>query len=602
MIFVVSFISSLLLSAALTVLVRRLTRESAHLSTPGHVHSRPLPRFGGVAVFLTFGLCVLAFVFWKKHISVGMSDFYLEVVVGISSLFFLTGLLDDLRGLRPSIKLVVQIAGANALYFCGIHFTFSQILGGLPEKAFSYLVTLVWVVLICNAINMMDGLDGLAAGAALFSMVTIFVIALPTDRALGLSTVILGGSVLGFLAFNMFPASVLLGESGSLFIGFILSGFSIIETRQIPDPLGGLLVAFVAFALPLTDVVLSVLRRFLSGADLFGADREHIQHKLLELGLTQRQVVFVLYGASAICALLSISLLFSTTSGLVALAGTMLLVAFFSLRKLFGFRLSMEPTSAPLSRSLGRLRESRDFNAIISALRRTLRRDFEGFELALDSRYSVPGSEDSIFGEYWGAYHSTYVTLSFDLATLMSGSLGHLILYRATAHESHLSSMWTGNFRKSLSHALERVLKHKEIPIGERVFSDLSSTEKKLFAAELIADLENFNSEPKYGSRAILICCVLLVGSLIIGSAQMPETLRNFLLLSIAFSLIGIIFLQEMSRKISRQAHNLQIHLFELAEAGDVENVAGTTQTSIWSKRESAPKPIRPVVRPSKME
>ncbi len=266
-----------------------------------HIHAGPIPRLGGVAVFLTFTLLLLAcsFLAAKGWVS-GVSSGQLLRIVAIGAALFAVGLIDDLYGLRAWPKLAVQVAGGVGLYYSDIRFNFCGThLAGSSTWLICLALTVTWVVLICNAINLIDGLDGLAAGAALFSMVTIFTLALGSRSDIAFATAILGGSLFGFLVLNFNPASIFLGDSGSLFVGFILSAFVLAESQKRATTLDNIVVPAVAFALPLTDVGLSILRRFLSGRSLFGADREHIHHKLLELGLTQRQVVWVLYGISA---------------------------------------------------------------------------------------------------------------------------------------------------------------------------------------------------------------------------------------------------------------------------------------------------------------
>ena len=201
---------------------------------------------------------------------------------------FAAGIWDDLRGLGPKTKLLVQVVSAAGLYFAGLRF-FSvngNFAGAVLSSAICLVATIGWVVLVCNAINLIDGLDGSAAGAALFSMVTIFTVAFVAGRyGVTMGTTILAGAVLGFLVFNMNPASIFLGDCGSLFVGFMLVHFVLAEAPKQTDAVNTFFVPFISFALPLTDTVLSVLRRFLSGRKLFRADREHIHHKLLELGL-----------------------------------------------------------------------------------------------------------------------------------------------------------------------------------------------------------------------------------------------------------------------------------------------------------------------------
>src|SRR3981081_44167 len=185
--------------------------------------------------------------------------------------------------------------------------------------------TIVWVLAITNAFNLVDGLDGLAAGSALFSTLVAFVVALLNGPSLvTVMTIALAGAILGFLRFNFNPATIFLGDSGSLFIGFLLSALALAGAQKAPTFVA-VAIPVVSFGLPILETLLSIMRRLISGRPIFTADREHIHHKLLQMGFSQRQVVIVLYAVSALFAMLSLFLLWPTgsTMGLVlAVVGT----------------------------------------------------------------------------------------------------------------------------------------------------------------------------------------------------------------------------------------------------------------------------------------
>ena len=179
-------------------------------------------------------------------------------------------------------------------------------------------LTIVWVLAITNAFNLIDGVDGLAAGSALFSTLVVFAVAVVTGSSgVSLMVLSLAGAILGFLRFNFSPATIFLGDCGSLFIGFILSALALQGAAKAPTIIA-VAIPMVSFGLPILETGLSVVRRFLSGAVVSTADREHIHHKLLQRGLSQRQVVVTLYAVSAIFALLSLFLLWPT-GGMVGL-------------------------------------------------------------------------------------------------------------------------------------------------------------------------------------------------------------------------------------------------------------------------------------------
>jgi len=169
--------------------------------------------------------------------------------------------------------------------------------------------TVLWVLAITNAFNLIDGLDGLAAGSALFSTMVVFVVALLNGPTLvTVMTIALAGAILGFLRFNFNPATIFLGDSGSLFIGFVLSALALKGAQKAPT-IVAVAIPIVSFGLPILETALSIVRRLISGRPIFTADREHIHHKLLQNGMTHRQVVILLYGVSAIFAMLSLFLL-----------------------------------------------------------------------------------------------------------------------------------------------------------------------------------------------------------------------------------------------------------------------------------------------------
>jgi UDP-GlcNAc:undecaprenyl-phosphate GlcNAc-1-phosphate transferase len=309
------FVAALLTSAGLTRWVRNFSNARGWNSLPTsdrHIHTRRIPRLGGVAIFLT--LWCIAILGWVAG-NYGVLGFVFPQptfkILGPAAIIFVVGLIDDFRGLGPYVKFVAQ-AGAAVLLFCN-GFGISRLsllanhhhwgwLAGLP-------LTILWVLWITNAFNLIDGLDGLAAGSALFSTLVICAVAafLHNDGIL-LLTVALAGAIAGFLRYNFNPASIFLGDCGSLLIGFLLSAVALAGSQKAPTVMA-VAIPIVALGLPILDVTVAVLRRFLSCKQLFVADREHIHHKLLCRGISHRQAVLVLYGVSACFGVLSLSLL-----------------------------------------------------------------------------------------------------------------------------------------------------------------------------------------------------------------------------------------------------------------------------------------------------
>jgi len=232
-------------------------------------------------------------------------------ILGPATIVFVVGLIDDFRGLGPYVKFVAQ-TGAAILLFCN-GFGISQVSLLLGHPHLGWLVglplTILWVLWITNAFNLIDGLDGLAAGSALFSTLVTGVVAIILhNEGILLLTVVLAGAIAGFLRYNFNPASIFLGDCGSLLIGFLLSAIALAGSQKAPTVIA-VAIPIVSLGLPILDVTVAVLRRFLSCKRLFQADREHIHHKLLSCGVSHRKAVLMLYAVSACFGLLSLFLL-----------------------------------------------------------------------------------------------------------------------------------------------------------------------------------------------------------------------------------------------------------------------------------------------------
>jgi UDP-GlcNAc:undecaprenyl-phosphate GlcNAc-1-phosphate transferase len=483
LIYLVLLIISAAMSAGLTKVVRDRANKMGLAFGPDsarHIHEVPIPRLGGVAIFFTYLIISLLYLLGMTlgvvHRPHGFS--LPRILIPASGLFAI-GLLDDLRGLNAGIKLTAQVAGGAFLYFSGFRLV---CLHGLSENlgaVLCFALTVGTVVLICNAINLIDGLDGLAAGAALFSMVTIFTFAMVNGRhGPALAVTILAGANLGFLAFNFNPASIFLGDSGSLFIGFMLSGLVMSESGQQSNAVRSLLVPVTALALPLTDLALTIVRRYLSGHALFGADREHIHHKLLELGLSHRQVVAVLYAVSALCAVLSLTCLYPSRLVAVPVLGILALSVFFGIRRLnyhefgelerFALRLRQQKQVAAsniaLHKAADQLEEAKDAIAIVAVLERGLRCEFDGFRISLEPGHWVTTDfEDSpslVLEKSWAALSQReQLILSMDIRTPRHGKVGRLYLEHSSGKRLLAdSNLLQGPFRRALGLALEHCI------------------------------------------------------------------------------------------------------------------------------------------------
>lgn len=302
------------ISLVLTPIIRRLCERWGWLDRPldgRRVHLKPVPRLGGVAIFVSV-LLTLAIASFRDGLSAdalkanGSSLFIIFVP---AALVFLFGVYDDVRRADARLKFAIQL-GAGALFYVmgGRIEALSVPFAGTVElpSVIGFAATLLWIVGISNAFNLIDGIDGLAAGAALFASLVMLVVSLKlSNLPIIIITLTLSGALIGFLRYNFNPASIFLGDSGSLFIGFILAALSVKGAQKASTAIA-VAIPLMAFGVPIIDTGFTLLRRFLSGRPLFQGDREHIHHMLLARGWSQRRVVFVLYGVCALFGLLAL--------------------------------------------------------------------------------------------------------------------------------------------------------------------------------------------------------------------------------------------------------------------------------------------------------
>ena len=270
------------------------------------VHASPIPRIGGIAIVASIVLSIgltSAFGIWAP-LAQNESLQLLIRLLPAAAIIFLVGVLDDFVTLKPWQKLLGQLIGAGTAYACGL-----RVMGFAGYSTASWLtlpLTLAWLLLCTNAFNLIDGIDGLAAGAGLFATLTILLAGLiEKNEALVLAAAPLGAALLGFLRYNFNPATAFLGDSGSLLLGFLLGCFGVIWSFKTATVFG-MVAPLMTMCVPILDVALSIARRFVRGRPIFGADRRHVHHRLLDRGLGTKRVVLLLYGACAFGAVLSL--------------------------------------------------------------------------------------------------------------------------------------------------------------------------------------------------------------------------------------------------------------------------------------------------------
>lgn len=308
--FVLLFALSLATALIMTPVARRIAWKVGAVDHPGgrRINDRPLPRMGGIAVFVAifvgfFGTSLI------MHLTGKAEAITIESVMGTNvdyghlalslSVMFLTGLLDDLFSLSPKQKLVGQIIAALIAVSGGL--SISLIVnpltnGGITFDAWlSYPLTALFLVAYANIFNLIDGLDGLASGIAAIASITMWVVSTMAGHydAAGLSLLI-AGSTLGFLRYNFNPASVILGDSGSLLIGFSLGAVSLMSVQRVAG-LTSIIVPLVISFIPIMDTFSAIVRRSRANVSIGQADKGHIHHRLMEEGFNQRETVFFIY-------------------------------------------------------------------------------------------------------------------------------------------------------------------------------------------------------------------------------------------------------------------------------------------------------------------
>jgi len=330
-----------------TPLVIRLAESLGAVDLPGgrRLHARPTPRIGGLAVFLGFiaGLAVAAY-FTGSLWSLPRVAVYWRGMVAAATFLLLVGAVDDVRGVSFRGKFAAQIVAAAAVWWCGfrIELVSNPFGGTIDLGVLSFPVTVLWIVAITNAVNLIDGLDGLAAGIALMTTATVAGVAgVRGEFGVAAASLALAGSLVGFLRFNFSPARIFLGDSGSLFLGFVLAVTSVRGSQKGATAVA-ILAPLLVLGLPLLDTGLAIVRRLyrltLRGRrtghalryvvrnldHVFLPDREHIHHRLLDLGYSHRTAVLMLYGVGVLFAGSAFaSVLFQSVAVGLVLVGTL---------------------------------------------------------------------------------------------------------------------------------------------------------------------------------------------------------------------------------------------------------------------------------------
>lgn len=338
LIFAVALVESFLLSVVLTALFRRLAIRWDLVDRPGErtMHTKPIPTLGGVAIYATFHIVIVGnllllepvrefgFEWLEANVLQFLGDHALRRLMGIFAgafLIFLLGVVDDVRALSPEIKLTGQIVAALVLVLSGIRLDLFignvieavPFLASMPEEWLRVVnlgvsggATVLWVVLMTNAMNLLDNMDGLSAGVSVIAALSFFFCVLPREEYFTCAMLmVFAGSVAGFLYHNLNPARIFMGDAGAMFCGFILATVAVLGTFYTAE--GGTRVAvaapLLALCVPIFDTMSVVYIRWRRGESIMKGDKRHFSHRLIEAGMTPRQAVEFIFLVAAVAGL-----------------------------------------------------------------------------------------------------------------------------------------------------------------------------------------------------------------------------------------------------------------------------------------------------------
>lgn len=326
--YILVLIATVMISLLVTPFVRFLAFRVGAVDHPNarRINKKPMPSAGGLAIFFSFLVASLILMpIVLKNWEQSYFDYILPVTLG-GLIIVVTGFLDDIYELRPRVKMLGIVSAAVLIwYFTDFRFDSFKIPFGGPLIAFgpflTFFVTVIWIVGITNAINFLDGLDGLVAGVSIISLVTMGLISnfflFQSDIYLTLTIFVLIAAIAGFFPYNYNPAIIYMGDTGALFVGFMISVLSLQGLKNATAV--AVISPVIVLGVPIVDTAVAILRRKLSGKKVSEADRMHLHHRLLAMGFTHRGAVLVVYGIAMLFSLTSLLLNVSSRIGGVLL-------------------------------------------------------------------------------------------------------------------------------------------------------------------------------------------------------------------------------------------------------------------------------------------
>lgn len=301
-----TFVISLIMSYLLTPYAKKLAYKIGAIDIPKdnrRVHKEPIPRLGGLAIYFAFIVTTLAMALLKTGITFNKE--LLGILIGVT-IIVMVGIVDDVKAISAKYKLAAQVTAALIVVYSGvtidfINFPLAKTASGLVFlQAFRIPITVFWIVGITNTVNLIDGLDGLAAGVSTIASLSLAAVAFGAGQSsIAILLVILAGATTGFLPYNFNPAQIFMGDTGSLAIGFLLATISVEGVIKTAATIA-VAIPVLALGVPIFDTAFAIIRRLINGRPIMEADKGHLHHRLLDHGFSQKQTVLTLYVISTV--------------------------------------------------------------------------------------------------------------------------------------------------------------------------------------------------------------------------------------------------------------------------------------------------------------
>ena len=334
---VLAFMIALGMALILTPVVIAFARRTGALDKPDarKVHVRPIPRIGGIGIYAAFMVSILV-----QLVFVELTPEFMMSLIGLmvgGTIIVAIGIVDDYCDLPAKVKLLGQILAAVVLvvgFDVRIDFITDPLGDFIYLELFAIPATIFWIVGLTNTVNLIDGLDGLAAGVSSIAAITIFLVAMEEGIPfVAMVTAALAGAAVGFLYYNFNPARIFMGDTGSMFLGFMLAGISVVGAVKSAATIA-LIVPILALGLPILDTTFAIVRRMRNHRPIFKPDKGHLHHRLLAHGFTQKQAVLLMYVVSALFGLCALALTAVSMQAAILIILIVAVVVFIGARKL----------------------------------------------------------------------------------------------------------------------------------------------------------------------------------------------------------------------------------------------------------------------------